>query len=139
MDHSHKIFRGIRLAGDDSISAPWHQLFQFVIWHSFMRTVIKKKHEVLINVQAIGLGCFDNRIDCCAGLSTADRITEHPILAAYGTQSNGLFGCLCECSDKHPSEPSGLSQLGERTGSSLIPSREHSPARSSIQLWRQQS
>lgn len=50
--------------------------------------------QIVVQPQAIGLGCFQERIDDCARLRALGRISKEPALPANDKGKDGVFNLI---------------------------------------------
>ena len=72
---------------------PWQDVIE-VLWMPLdvgVWQVLKEVLEVLVWIQAVGLGSLDDAVDGGAGLGSFRGVAEQPILAADGEVANGAL------------------------------------------------
>ncbi len=54
----------------------------------------KKEFQILVSVEAIGLGRFDNAVKHCAGFCTVVGLHDDKVLSSDGEGTNRLLGMV---------------------------------------------
>ena len=64
---------------------PGHQFFQFLMGRGFaqVRQHGQHQHQVLVRLNAVGLGCLNQRVHNGTGFRSFDTVAEQPVLSAY--------------------------------------------------------
>ena len=76
--NSHAIFEMLEFF------TPRNQISQLLITPVPIWTLLKHVLQIAINVQVMGFGHFDHRINHGTGLSAIHTVAEQPVFPAYG-------------------------------------------------------
>ncbi len=67
--------------------------FKLFRCHGFGQ-MFKKTFQVPVWIKAIGLGGFNQAVDCRTGLSALRRVWEQPVLTSNHKRTDGIFNCI---------------------------------------------